>query len=160
MEDLRYTAIGYYNEKNNKITLELGIPAEIVPKSELSFYNLSVKLSINHFLNVLMINLKRPNTEIQEINNYEYKLEIDLKNDTIISEYNEPVLDLSQPEILVLLVHDDDISSDSIREIKDNVFKYYGIAKFKSFYISNAYQKKGSPILGRPRTIGMSIIKK
>jgi hypothetical protein len=160
MEDLRYTAIGYYNEINKKITLELGIPAEIVSKNELDFYNLSVKLSENHFLNVLMINLKRPNTEIQEITNYEYKLDVNLNTDTIIFGVDEPILDLSYPEILVLLVHDDDLSDENIRGIKSNVFEYYGIAKFKSFYISNAYQNEESSILGRPRTIGMSIIKK
>ncbi|HRE78855.1 MAG TPA: hypothetical protein PLL09_13640 [Flavobacterium sp.] len=160
MTDVRYTAIGYSNEISKILTLEIGIPANVVPKNELDFYNLSVKLSENHLLNVLMVNLKRPETEFQAMASYEYKLDINLNTDTIISEVNVPELDLSNSEILFLLVHDNLLSADNIREIKSDIFKYYGMAKIKSNYISEAYQK-GDPILGgKPRTVGMSIIKR
>jgi hypothetical protein len=160
MKDVRYTAIGYSNEINKILTLEIGIPADVVPKNELDFYNLSVKLAENHLLNVLMVNVKRPETEFQPLLNYEYKLEINLRTDTFIYEPDTPNLDFSHPEILFLLVHDNLLSDSNIKEIKDNLFKYYTLAKLGSQFISLAYNKNSSIGGGSPRTLGMSIIKK
>ena len=160
MKDVRYTAIGYSNEIKKKLTVEIGIPTNIVRKNELDFYDISVKLPDNHLLNVIMVNLKSPETEFQAITNYEYDLEINLETDTVILQANGHKLDLSNPEILFLLAHDNQLSADNLREIKSNIFKYYGMAKIKNTYLSNAYLGEDSPILGRPRTIGMSIIKR
>lgn len=160
MKDVRYTAIGYSNEISRILTLEVGIPANVVPKNELCFYNLSVKLAENHLLNVLMVNLKRPENEFQPIPNYEYKLEINLNTDTIMSDADTPNLDFSHPEILFLLVHDNLLSDSNIKEIKENLFKYYMMAKLGSQFILEAYPKQNPIVSGKPRTLGMSIIKK
>ena len=37
MKDVRYTAIGYSNEIKKKLTVEIGIPTNIVRKNELDF---------------------------------------------------------------------------------------------------------------------------
>ena len=136
MKDVRYTAIGYSNEIKKKLTVEIGIPTNIVRKNELDFYDISVKLPDNHLLNVILVNLKSPETEFQAITNYEYDLEINLETDTVILQANGHKLDLSNPEILFLLAHDNQLSADNLREIKSNIFKYYGMAKIRNTYLS------------------------
>jgi hypothetical protein len=164
MEDLRYTAIGYSNEISRILTLELGIPKDINNGYDYTHYDLTTKLKDGIYLNVILTNINYGVDEFGEVHEYHEKIKIIMKAladaGNLKTDFRYIAIELKNPEILFLLVHDNQLSDDNIREIKGNVFEYYGKAKIKSTYISNAYQKEDAPILGRPRTIGMSIIKR
>lgn len=159
MTDVRYTAIGHLNELSKILHVEMGIPKDIVPQGDLIIYNLTTKLKDSQVLNVIMVNLKYPENELDEINDYPYDLKINLTQN-INTDHREADFDLKNSEILFLLVHDNLLTTDAFKEIKNNIFKYYVMAKKESSYISNAYQKNPPVSGGRPRTLGMSIIKK
>ncbi len=159
MDDVRYTAIGHLNELSKTLHVEMGLPRNIVPPEQLTIYNLTTKLNDSHVLNVIMVNLKNPTDELDEINDYQYELKINLTQNINI-DHREADFDLKNSEILFLLAHDNGLSNDNITEIKSEIFKYYTLAKHKSRYISEAYPKVVTIVSGRPRTLGMSIIKK
>ena len=164
MADLRYTAIGFFNEVNKILTLELAIPEDINNVYRYTHYDLTTRFKDDIYLNVILTNLNYGVDVFGEVREYPEKINIILKPEAdagnLNIDYRDIEIDLKNSEILFLLVHDNQLSDDNIQEIKDNIFEYYGRAKIKSTYILNAYQKEDSPILGRPRTIGMSIIKR
>lgn len=159
MTDVRYTAIGHLNELSKILHVEMGILKDNVPPEHLTIYNLTTKLKDSQVLNVIMVNLKYPEDELDEINEYPYDLKINLTQN-INTDYREADFDLKNSEILFLIVHDDFLTADAFVEIKSNIFKYYVMAQKESSFISNAYKRTPPVSGGRPRTLGMSIIKK
>lgn len=158
MADVRYTALGHFNNLSKRLSLELGIPNDTNHIYKLSHYNLTIKLLNGSILNVILTNLDFGTSELSQVDDYYYDLKINLLND-LSTKYSNIDIDFNNSDILFLLVHDDDLSEDNILYIKDNVLKYYATARVKSTYISEAYPEK-SALVGRPRTLGMSIIKK
>lgn len=165
MKDVRYTAIGYSNEISEILNLEIGIPREdISTPYRYEHYDLTTRHSEGKYLNVVLTNLVFGEEELGEVHDYFVKKTISLKESdegtSLIIGYRDRRIDLNNPEILFLLVHDNNLTPESIREIKRNIFDYHGRAKIKSTYISSAYPKEDPIVSGRPRTIGMSIIKR
>ncbi|WP_396150823.1 hypothetical protein [Flavobacterium sp.] len=164
MEDVRYTAIGFYNGIKKILTLELGIPEDNDNNYVYKHYDLTTKLKDDIYLNVILTNINYGENQFEEVTEYHEKISIIMKPEVdagnLNTDYRDEVIDLKKPDILFLLVHDNQLSPANIREIKGNVFEYYGRAKIKSNFISEDYPKENPIVSGRPRTLGMSIIKK
>ncbi|PKP14648.1 MAG: hypothetical protein CVU07_13805 [Bacteroidetes bacterium HGW-Bacteroidetes-23] len=106
-----------------------------------------------------MTNFKFGERELDPVENYYHKLEINLDAD-LLQTYSKIPINCENPHLLFLLVHDDALYPDDIKNLQKNILEYYALANIKNTHLSNAYQKGDPALAGKPRTLGMSIIKR
>jgi hypothetical protein len=160
MADVRYTAIGNINNISKKLFLNVGLPQDDNNRYDFQSYNLSLKLPKNETLNVVLTNFIFGDVELDKVDDYYYKLEINLETELDLTYNNSIPINYEYNDLLFLLVHDNSLNPNDIKNLQNNILEYYALANIKNTYISNAYQKGDPALGGRPRTLGMSIIKK
>ncbi len=163
MADLTYTATGWVDTTNEKITVDIYLPQED-PTNPYEFnfnFNLSKKTIFNKQYNVVFCHLKLKKDMGIDLNSQtkEHQLTLDINKLIRVSSINHSDFDFKENETLFLLLHDDsniEIVIDS-ELLFNNIESIYGKIKASG----NQSIKLPSSIHHhlRPRRLGMSIIR-
>ncbi len=161
MNDLTYTATGTFDENSGEMNLMVMIPKEeisniykILPQFDMSKKTKDGKEDISCVLCLLKLSLDNGNRLYADA--YNFPLSIGISN---LISFNGPDrinFDPTSNDALFMLFHDNDLDVSDLSSIYNDVESYFLKAKNGNFNIQ--LDSENTSLLGRPRTLGLSLI--
>ena len=162
MADLTYTVVGHFFPNSQKLVIDVAIPKEPSPNSyQIDFYDISKEIFGKIIINTIVCNLKSSSVRFPptDSSNVKYDFHIDEKIGNMTVYPKTPsIFNYKNKDCLVLFVHDDNFGNDELDILINNIEVYYNRANLSGNY----NEDPGYPITnrgGRPRTIGVSIVR-
>lgn len=162
MADLTYTVVGHFFPNSQKLVIDVAIPKEPVQNSyQIDFYDISKEIFGKIIINTIVCNLKLSSDRFPPTNSstvkYDFHIDEKIGNMTVYPK-TPSIFNYKNNDCLVLFVHDDKFGNDELDILINNIEDYYRNATLYGNYIEDP----GYPVTnrgGKPRTIGVSIIR-